>query len=108
MKKLLLSLVLCVFSIQFLIAQIYGNTQHTIPTAGSSSNCGVAFHRILTGPNDSGFFTSLFIHDHIGTNVTDLKLALYSHSTPDDRPEHLLGHGEIIGTIDGEWNEVEF
>lgn len=86
-------------------SQIFGNT--SVPDYGGYGADQIVWIKIVTGPEDSGFFTHYGIYDHPTTGGTcEIKFAIYDdHATFMDRPQNMLVDDFLASPINGQWNE---
>jgi len=87
-------------------AQVFGNTD--VPDYGSYGANQMVWLKIVTGPDDSGYFTHYGIYDHptLG-NTCEIKFSIYSqHPTFVNRPSIKLVEDFLANPINGSWNEV--
>lgn len=103
MKNFLL-FILILFSSE-MTAQIFGNTVHD--SNASYGQNQIVWFKIVTGPDDSGFFTHYGIYDHpthLGT--CEIKFAIYDeHATVPNRPQDMLVDDFLASPVNGVWNE---
>jgi len=86
-------------------SQVYGNTN--VPDYGSYGSEQIVWLKIVTGPDDSGFFTHYGIYDHpTQGNTCEIKFAIYDeHATVPNRPQNLLVDDFLANPVNGQWNE---
>lgn len=102
MKNIFL-LILILFSSE-MTAQIFGNTVHD--SNGGYQGSHILWIKIITGPDDSGFFTHYGIYDHPTYSSTcAIKFSIYSDHATLDRPENKLVDDYLASPINGVWNE---
>ena len=86
-------------------AQIFGNTVHD--GVGGYGTNQIVWIKIITGPDDSGFFTHYGIYDHPTYNSTcEIKFSIYDDHATNDRPHNLLAQDYLASPNNGVWNEV--
>lgn len=102
MKNILL-IILVFFSCE-MTGQIFGNTIHD-GNGGYNPN-QIVWIKIITGPDDTGFFTHYGIYDHPTYNSTcAIKFSIYSNHATFNRPQNMLVDDYLASPVDGVWNE---
>jgi len=104
MKHLYLFVFLiCSFQLK---SQIFGNTN--APDIGGYVANQIVWFKIVTGPDDSGFFTHYGLYDHpTHLSTCEVRFSIYDqHPTFTNRPFNKLVEDFLASPINGVWNEV--